>query len=152
MCGHILKRERDFFGAYVCVNQCGQMRPKQSHTVKGVNGESAVRGIDMEIKITWRSDSISVHSAVAEGPLTIQIHEVKLVQWRSEKGQHKPHVYAFSYWLKERSLHQGWHAWLANGACETMQINVQISNSVETSLCGAKSKSSNNATPKKGNK
>lgn len=71
--------------ACVCVNQCGQMRPKQSCTVKGVNGGGAVRGIGMEIKITWHSDSISVRAAAAEGPLTIQIHTVKLVRWRERK-------------------------------------------------------------------
>lgn len=63
MCGHEGVKERSGgvsvhvyvcvnMPVCVCVNQCGQMRPKQSCTVKGVNGGSAVRGIGMEIKIT----------------------------------------------------------------------------------------------------
>lgn len=64
MCGHKEWKRKERRGLFlcagvhmdlcvcVCVNQCGQMRPKQSCTVKGVNGGSAVRGIGMEIKIT----------------------------------------------------------------------------------------------------
>lgn len=83
---------------HVRVKHSGQMRPKQSRTVKGVSGRSVVRGIGMEIKITWHSDSISVRAAAAEGPLTIQIHKVKLVRWRERERPTQTHVYAFSHW------------------------------------------------------
>lgn len=83
---------------HVRVKHSGQMRPKQSRTVKGVSGRSVVRGIGMEIKITWHSDSISVRAAAAEGPLTIQIHKVKLVRWREQERPTQTHVYAFSHW------------------------------------------------------
>lgn len=88
---------------HVCVKHSGQMRPKQSHPVKGVSGRSAVRGIGMEIKITWHSDSISVCATVAEGPLTIQIHKVKLVRWREQERPAQTRVYAFSYWLEGKT-------------------------------------------------
>lgn len=86
---------------HVCAKHSGQMRPKQhtQHTVRGVSGRSAVRGISMEIKITWHSDSIIVCAAAAEGPLTIQIHKVKLVRWREQERAAQSRVYAFSYWL-----------------------------------------------------
>lgn len=126
----------------VCVNQCGQMRPKQSCTVKGVNGGGAVRGIGMEIKITWHSDSISVRAAAAEGPLTIQIHTAKLVRRRERErgrggggGQHPPPpnpVFTPPPPLLDRGE--------GRGACETMQINEQISNPLQTSLGDSKSK------------
>lgn len=134
----------------VCVNQCGQMRPKQSCTVKGVNGGGAVRGIGMEIKITWHSDSISVRAAAAEGPLTIQIHTTKLVRQRErERGERwrrgpacDPLPPTHTHTVVFTPLH---HPPLLDGgegcgACETMQINEQISNPLQTSLGDSKSK------------
>lgn len=53
----------------------------------------------MEIKITWHSDSISVCATAAEGPLTIQIHIVKLVRCKEQERPVQTRVYAYSYLL-----------------------------------------------------